>query len=199
MPSVPPWQQTTHYTENMKFTELPLKGAYIIEPSPFKDNRGLFERLFCREEFEKIGHRKEIVQINHSITNKKAAVRGMHFQHPPHAEIKIIKALRGSVFDVIIDIRKNSSTFLKWHSEIISGDNLKMMYVPEGFAHGFQTLEDACELLYLHTALYNKQYEGALRFDDPEINVTWPLPVAELSDRDSKHPLIDESFSGIEI
>jgi len=122
----------------MKFHQTFLKGAYVIEPEPFEDHRGKFSRIFCQEDLKQIGHCKEIVQINHSLTKQKGAIRGMHFQKPPKAEIKIVKCIRGSVFDVIIDLRKKFPTIFKWHGEILSSENMKMMYVPEGFAHRFQ-------------------------------------------------------------
>lgn len=183
----------------MEFFPLLLKGACIIVPETHSDTRGLFARLFCEKDLEPIGHTKRIVQINHSRTVKKGAIRGMHFQYPPKAEIKIIKCIRGSVFDVIIDLRKDSKTFLEWHSEILSYKNMKMMYAPEGFAHGFQTLEDNSELLYFHTEFYDPISEGAVRFDDPRINIQWPLEITDISERDSKHPVLEDDFEGIEL
>ena len=182
----------------MHFTSLPLSGAYIIEPQPFKDKRGLFARIFCKDELKAVGHTKDIVQMNYSLTVEKGAVRGMHFQYPPKAEIKIVKCLRGAVFDVIIDLRRNSPTLLKWHGEILSDENMKMMYIPEGFAHGFQTLKENCELLYLHTEFYSPECEGGVRFDDPKVGIKWPLEVTDISERDKMHPLLSEDFSGIE-
>jgi len=181
----------------MKFVQLPLKDAFIIEAEPFIDSRGLFERIFCKNEFNKINHKKEIVQINHSLTKQKGAIRGMHFQLPPYTEIKIVKCINGMVFDVIIDIRKNSLTFLNWHSEILSKDNMKMLYIPEGFSHGFQTLEENCELLYFHTEFYTPQYEKGLRYNDPLINIKWNLEVTEISDKDKNYPSIDKNFIGV--
>ena len=163
------------------------------------DDRGLFARVFCQNELLNILHGKNIVQINHSLTKQKGAFRGMHSQYPPKAEIKIVKCLRGSVFDVIIDLRKGSPTFLKWHEEILSSENMKMMYIPEGFAHGFQTLEENCELLYLHTEFYSPKHEGGVRYNDPKVGIKWPLEVRDISERDKKHPLLAEDFQGIEI
>tara|TARA_Y100000310_G_C20599890_1_gene772462 strand:+ start:260 stop:808 length:549 start_codon:yes stop_codon:yes gene_type:complete len=174
----------------MKFTELKLKGAYVVEPEPFEDQRGMFARIFCENEFKKIDHSKKLVQINHSLTNRKGAVRGMHYQNPPMAEIKMVKCLRGSVYDVIIDFREGSATFLKWHGEILSNENRRIIYIPEGFAHGFQTLEKNCELLYFHTEFYNPDYEQAIRFDDPRVGIKWPLDVTEISERDKSHPTL---------
>ena len=181
----------------MKFTPLPLSGAYIIEPEPHEDDRGLFARIFCRQELQKIGHNKNIVQINHSRTRQKGALRGMHFQYPPKAEIKMVKCLRGSVFDVIIDLRRNSPALLEWHGEILSAENMKMIYVPEGFAHGFQTLTANCELIYFHTEFYSPEHDGALRYNDPRIAIRWPLEVTDISERDSRHPFVQQDFTGI--
>lgn len=185
--------------EKIKFSSLLLKGAYIIEPLPFIDERGMFARIFCKREFEEKNLMTNFVQINHSLTKKKGSIRGMHFQFPPYAEIKIIKCLKGSVFDVVIDLRKDSPTFLQWHGEILSAENMKAFYVPKGFAHGFQTLEDDCELLYLHSELYTPSGEGAIRYDDPKINIKWPSTPTEISEKDQIHPFIDEKFKGIEI
>jgi dTDP-4-dehydrorhamnose 3,5-epimerase len=181
----------------MKFNELPLQGAYIITTEPFIDNRGMFERVFCKREIASIRHKKEIVQINHSITRKKGSIRGMHYQIPPSTEIKIIKAIKGTVYDVIIDVRRNSPTFLKFHGENISHDNLKSIYIPEGFAHGFQTLEDGCELLYFHTSFYDQQNERSIRYDEPTISINWPLKVADVSDKDRNYPFLNNSFEGV--
>jgi len=181
----------------MKFIETGINGLYCIQLEPILDDRGKFYRIFCINEFEKINHHKEIVQVNQSFTIQKGSIRGMHFQYPPKAEIKIIKCTKGSVFDVAIDLRAKSPTFLKWHGQILSEDNLEMLYVPEGLAHGFQTLEDNTELLYFHTEFYNPQYEGGIRFNDTKININWPLEITNISDRDLNYDLIDENFKGI--
>lgn len=181
----------------MKIIETPLKNAFVLKPEPFEDNRGKFSRIFCRQELQQIGHHKKIVQINHSLTRKKGALRGMHFQHPPKAEIKIVKCLRGSVFDVIIDLRRNSPTLLQWHGEILSAENMKMMYVPEGFAHGFQTLEENTELFYMHTESYSPEHEGGVRYNDPKIGIKWPLEATGVSERDKNHQLLPSGFAGL--
>jgi dTDP-4-dehydrorhamnose 3,5-epimerase len=181
----------------MKIFRTPLQDAFVLEPEPFVDDRGKFSRIFCQQELRQIGHEKPIVQVNHSITRRKGAVRGMHFQFPPKAEIKIVKCLRGSVFDVIIDLRRDSPTFLQWYGEILSAENLKMIYIPEGFAHGFQTLEDNSELLYLHTEFYSPEYEEGVRYDDPRINISWMVEVTDISSRDQSHPLLSGDFEGI--
>ena len=183
----------------MKILQSPIQNAFIIEAKPYVDKRGKFGRIYCQDELKQIGHYKPIVQINHSLTSKSGSIRGMHFQYPPKAEIKIVKCLRGSVFDVIVDLRRDSDTLLQWYGEILSGDNLKMMYVPEGFAHGFQTLEENTELLYLHTEFYSPEHEGGVRYNDPMINIAWPLEVTEISEKDQKYPLLSDEFEGIRI
>ena len=182
----------------MKVIETLLKNAFVLKPEPLEDSRGKFSRIFCRQELPQIGRDKSIVQINQSLTRKKGAIRGMHFQRPPMAEIKMVKCLRGSVFDVIIDLRKGSSTFLKWHGEILSAENMKMIYVSEGFAHGFQTLEEDSELLYFHTEFYSPEHEGGVRFDDPKVGIKWPLEVTDISEKDRSHPLLPSEFAGLD-
>lgn len=183
----------------MIFHPLTLKGAYLIEPEPFSDERGMFFRFYCRKEFHKINHSKEWVQLNHSITNIKGTIRGMHYQKPPFSEIKMVKCIRGSVFDIIIDIRKNSPTFLQWYGAELSESNRLMMYIPEGFAHGFQSLSHDCHLIYHHSEYYEPGVEAGLRYDDPLVSIKWPLPITLLSDRDQEHPLLTNQFKGIEI
>ena len=172
----------------MKFTELPLKGAYVVEPKPFEDQRGMFSRIFCEIEFKEIYHSKKLVQINHSLTNRKGVVRGMHYQNPPMVEIKMVKCLRGSVYDVIIDLRRESDTLLKWHGEILSSKNRCMIYIPDGFAHGFQTLLNDSEVFYLVSHPYAAESEGGVRWDDPAFDIQWPLPISQFSAKDSGYP-----------
>jgi dTDP-4-dehydrorhamnose 3,5-epimerase len=183
----------------MKFLPLPLDGAYLIDAEPFQDTRGLFSRLFCKEAFQEIGHAKEIMQINYSVTKEKGTVRGLHYQKSPYAEMKMVQCLRGRVFDVIVDIRKASSTFLQWHGVELGASPTRMLYVPEGFAHGFQTVEENSELLYFHTACYNPHYESGIRYNDPLLHIQWPLHVEHVSDRDGNHPLLDAMFKGFEV
>jgi dTDP-4-dehydrorhamnose 3,5-epimerase len=181
----------------MEISKTLLKNAYVIQTEPFEDRRGEFSRIFCRKMFQGLGYNKEIVQINRSLTRHKGALRGMHFQYPPRAELKVVLCLRGSVFDVMIDLRQGSSTFLKWHGEVLSEENKKMMYIPEGFAHGFQSMEKNSELLYLHTEFYSPGHESGVRYNDPMINITWPFEVTEVSEKDQKYPLLSEEFEGI--
>ena len=164
-----------------------------------EDHRGFFSRFFCADEFSGQGFDKGIAQINHTLTHQVGAVRGLHFQTPPHAEVKIVSCLQGEIFDVAIDLRRGSKTFLQWHGEILSANNARSLLVPEGFAHGFQALTKDCELIYLHSTPYHKPSESALNVNDPQFSIRWPLPIAELSDRDSSHPFIDANFEGLKI
>jgi len=181
----------------MNFSPLPLQGAYIVESNSYEDHRGKFTRIFCQEELKKIGHSKPIVQINHSLTKEIGSVRGMHYQKPPKAEIKMVQCLKGEVFDVIVDLREDSPTFLKWHGEILSSKNMKMMYIPEGFAHGFQVLESNSELLYFHTEFYNPLYEAGVRYNDPKMNIAWLLKPINISEKDQYYPLVTSLFEGV--
>lgn len=181
----------------MKTRSLPLNDAWIVETNLFQDNRGQFARLFCLNELKSIQPEIFIKQINHSLTVQKGAVRGLHFQNAPMVEDKLIRCLQGNIFDVMVDLRKDSETFLHWHGEILSRDNMKMLYIPKGFAHGFQTLEPNCELLYLHAEFYSPQDESGLRYDDPRLGIQWPLPITEISDRDKNHALLTNDFTGI--
>ena len=130
---------------------------------------------------------------------RTGAVRGMHFQYPPYAETKIVSCLKGEIFDVAVDIRLDSPTFLRWHGEVLSAENRKSLLIPEGFAHGFQTLTDDCELLYLHTAPYTPEAEGALNAQDPRLDITWPCAITEMSDRDRSHPFVGDDFAGVQL
>lgn len=181
----------------MIFNPTSLVGSYVIDLEPRSDERGWFARYYCKEEFEKIGHTKEWLQMNHSFTNKKGSIRGMHFQVQPFREIKMLRCIAGSVYDVIIDLRKDSATFLQWMGVELSAANKKMLYIPEGFAHGFQCLEDDCELIYHHSEFYKPGAEAGIRYNDPLINIKWPLPLTVISSRDEEHPYLTEQFKGI--
>lgn len=183
----------------MKILETKLKGLYVSEVNFIRDKRGSFGRIFCKDELRPILNDKEILQVNISSTKSCGAVRGMHYQNPPHCEMKLVRCLKGKVYDVAIDIRKSSKTFLHWHAEELSEKNRKMMVIPEGFAHGFQALEDDTQLLYLHTNMYYPNYEDGLLYDDPLIDISWPLPVIEVSERDKNHSFLTDKFSGITI
>ncbi len=176
----------------------PLPGLVVIERKPIEDDRGFFCRYYCSEEFREAGLRKPIVQINHTLTRKKGSIRGLHFQYPPYAECRIVNCLRGEVFDVAVDIRKGSPTFLHWHGEILSASNQRSLLIPEGFAHGFQSLIEDCELIYLHSAPFNDRSKGAINIADPGIGIVWAMPITDISDRDLHHPFITDKFNGVE-
>lgn len=179
--------------------DTPLNGLKVIQRNPIGDHRGFLERMFCQEELQSLMCGKDIVQINHTLTAKRGTVRGLHFQYPPHAEIKIVSCLRGEVFDVAVDLRQGSPTFLKWHAEILNASNHRTLFIPEGFAHGFQSLTEDCELLYFHTAAYWPSAEGGLNSQDPKLDIRWPQVVLEMSCRDSAHPLLTDGFSGVTV
>jgi dTDP-4-dehydrorhamnose 3,5-epimerase len=181
----------------MIFTETMLKGGFVIDINPFEDERGWFARTFCKEEFKKIGYVGEWVQLNHSFTKQKGTIRGMHYQMPPFSEIKLVRCIAGAAFDVIVDIRKNSRTFLHWVGVELSAKNKKMIYIPEGFAHGFQAMEDGTELIYHHSVFYKPNVEGGLKYDDPKLNINWPLDAINISERDKNHTLLTNNFIGI--
>ena len=169
---------------------LELEGLQVIERSHNVDDRGFFSRLFCENEFINLGIIDSIKQINHSFTKKKGTIRGMHFQISPYEEIKIVSCLKGKVYDVAVDIRKDSPTYLNWHAEILTANKKTSFVIPKGFAHGFQSLTDNCELIYLHSEFYNRNAENALNAFDPKLDISWPLKVTNISDRDRNHSLI---------
>ncbi len=178
----------------MKFQATPLSGAFLVELEPIRDERGLFARTFCKNEFAEIGHTKEFAQFNYSVSLQKGTLRGMHFQVPPSAEIKLLRCVRGSVFDVIVDIRKESPTFLKWFGAELSAENMLSMYVPEGFAHGFLTLTENAQLIYHHTEFYAPQDYRGIRWNDPSVGIEWPEQPTNLTEKDQNLPLIEEEF-----
>lgn len=174
-------------------------GLKRIVRQRFGDQRGFLSRLFCAEELASAGWKKPVGQINHTYTAQCGTVRGMHYQLPPHAEMKLVSCIRGEVFDVAVDLRSNSPTFLQWYAQTLSEENGHALLIPEGFAHGFQTLTDDCELLYLHTEAYTPQAEAGLRYNDARLGITWPREVTELSGRDQAHPFLTAAFKGIKI
>ncbi len=184
-------------TSRFEIQTTPLSELKVIVRKPLGDSRGYLERMYCIDELSNVFGNRSIVQINHTLTQKKGTVRGMHFQYAPHAEMKLVSCIRGSVFDVAIDLRSDSPTFLQWHSEILSEDNHKTFAIPEGFAHGFQTLTNDCEMLYLHTAVYVQNSEGGLNPNDPRLDIRWALPISEISSRDINHALIADDFKGV--
>ena len=178
-------------------TDLPLAGLKRVQRQRLGDNRGFLARLFCAEELAAAGWVKPIAQVNHTYTASQGTVRGMHFQHLPHAEMKLVSCIRGDVWDVAVDLRAGSPTFLHWYAERLSADNGCALLIPEGFAHGFQTLSNDAELLYCHSAAYVAQAEGGLNPSDSRLGIRWPLPITELSIRDAGHPLITADFEGV--
>jgi dTDP-4-dehydrorhamnose 3,5-epimerase len=183
----------------MKLAETSIPGMFEATTDIRRDHRGQFARLFCRDELTEAQRGRPIVQINQSRTASVGAIRGLHFQRAPMAEGKWVRCLKGRVFDVAVDLRRGSYSFLKWHAIELDAERMNAVFIPEGCAHGFQVLEPESELLYLHTESYSAAHEGGLRFDDPRIGVRWPLTVTELSDRDRQHPLIEAHFKGIEL
>ena len=182
---------------NIRMT--PVEGAVVVENRPYTDHRGAFSRLFCERTLAEVIGERHIVQINHSRTSAVGAVRGMHFQHAPHAEMKMVRCIRGRVWDVVVDLRAGSPTFLKWHAEELCPKTSRMLVIPEGCAHGFQVLEAESELLYLHTAFYSPAAEGAICYNDPLLAISWPLPVTDLSERDKNHALLSNDFAGLDV
>lgn len=173
----------------MQKTALSIPGLYVLQFSAFEDNRGKFTRIFCARELAEIGIEKPIAQINHSASKAVGTLRGMHFQNKPNAETKIVQCVRGKCFDVAVDLRQDSSTYLQWHGEYLDVNDDKAFVIPEGFAHGFLTLEPDTELMYFCTEYYTPEAEGGVRYDDPTIGIEWPGKVEVVSDKDLGHPL----------
>lgn len=181
----------------MTFTPIRLDGAFEVDLHPFQDERGWFARSYCKKEFKAVGFDKEWLQLNHSVTYERGSIRGMHFQYPPFREIKLVRCIAGAVFDVIVDLRRGSKTFLQWHGVELSANNKKMLYIPEGFAHGFQVLEVNSGLIYHHSEYYTPEAEGGFRYDDAAFCIAWPEPVTRISGRDSGYAAVDQTFKGI--
>jgi dTDP-4-dehydrorhamnose 3,5-epimerase len=181
----------------MQFIESYLKGLFTIELLSLNDERGFFARTFCKEKFSEIGFNEEFVQFNHSFNSLKGTIRGMHYQKAPFSETKLIRCVQGSVYDVAIDLRKDSPTYLKYFGVELSAQNLNCILIPHGFAHGFQTLEDNTSLIYHHTNFYTPNTEGGILFNDPIINIQWEYPPRNVSQRDLNHPLINNNFQAL--
>lgn len=177
----------------MKFTETGLSGSFVVDMDPMKDHRGYFGRAYCAKEFEAQGISVKVVQANMSGTIKKGTVRGLHYQVPPASEPKFIRCVRGAIYDVIVDMRPESPTFLQHFAVELTADNHKAIYVPDMFAHGHQALSDDVEIFYLVGEFYTPGCERGVRFDDPAIGIEWPLPVSVVSDKDGAWPLLDVS------
>jgi dTDP-4-dehydrorhamnose 3,5-epimerase len=175
-------------------TDLPLVGLKLIERQHLGDSRGFLSRLFCAEELAATGWHKPIAQINLTYTAQCGTLRGMHYQQPPYAEMKLVTCIQGEVWDVAVDLRSVSPTFLHWHAEILSADNNRALLIPEGFAHGFQTLTNDVKLLYCHSTAYNPNAEAGLNARDPSLAIDWPRTIKEQSMRDKSHPFISKEF-----
>jgi dTDP-4-dehydrorhamnose 3,5-epimerase len=175
----------------------PIDGVFTLTGWSVSDERGNLSRIFCRQEMAAVIEDRQIVQVNQSKTRSKGAVRGFHFQNPPYAEMKLIRCIKGAVWDVAIDLRQGSSTFLHWFAQELTPENGKMMVIPEGCAHGFQALAADSELLYLHTAYYTPSAEAGVNVLENKLGVMWPLPIEDLSQRDSQHPWLSDDFKGI--
>jgi dTDP-4-dehydrorhamnose 3,5-epimerase len=177
----------------MIFQEMRLPGAFIIEPEPLADQRGFFARTWCRREFSERGLSPDLVQCNISSNARKGTLRGMHFQVAPHAEVKLVRCTRGAIYDVIIDLRPSSPTYLQWIAVELSALDYRQLYIPEGFAHGFQTLVDDSDVFYQMSEFYHSESARGVRWDDPAFGITWPLEVTAISTRDQNYPLLEAS------
>ncbi len=178
----------------MRFTSTPLEGAYLIDLEKREDDRGFFARLFCTKEFENNGLESNFIQANNSHSVHQGTLRGLHYQLDPKAETKLVRCIKGSFYDVILDLRPKSKTFGCSYGAVLSASNRTMMYVPKGFAHGFLTLEDDSEVLYLVSESYSKELERGIRWNDPQFSITWPSAPQIVSDRDLSHPDFNSAY-----
>jgi dTDP-4-dehydrorhamnose 3,5-epimerase len=175
----------------MRFRPARLEGAFVVEPEPHEDERGFFARIWDATEFAAQGLDPGVAQISISCNRRAGTLRGLHFQYPPHQETKLVRATKGALFDVIVDLRKNSPTYLQWEGFELTDRNRLQLYIPKGFAHGFETLVDETEVLYLISAPFAPAAYGGLRYDDPALNIAWPLPVSVIAERDRNFPDFD--------
>ena len=183
----------------MKFHSTPLEGAYLIELDRRGDDRGFFARFFCEREFSDQGLETRFVQVNTSLSAKVGTLRGLHYQLPPSSEVKVVRAIKGALWDVIVDLRAGSPTFGKWFGAELNDDNRLMMYVPRGFGHGLITLTDNVEAFYLVSAFYAPQCERGLRWNDPALAINWPIQPVEISEKDAIWPELDQEFHSTEL
>lgn len=181
----------------MEFVETGLAGLFIIKHKKLEDDRGFFTRTYCKNLFKEISFDKTFVQFNHSYNREKGTLRGMHFQTKPFREVKLIRCVQGAVIDVAVDLREGSNTFLQSYAVELTQDNLISVLIPEGFAHGFQTLKDHTSLIYNHTEFYEPGYDAGVRYNDPALEINWPLPIKNLSQKDQEFKLINEEFKGL--
>ena len=184
-------------SQHFQVRDTPLFGLRVLERSPIIDDRGFLERLYELKEFDPFIGKTRIAQVNRSSTTRRGTVRGLHYQAPPYAEAKLVICLRGEVFDVAVDVRNGSPTFLHWHGEVLREGGYSTLVIPEGFAHGFQTLSDNCELLYLHTAVHAPSSEGGINPQDPRIAISWPQPISLMSPRDASQAMLTDNYTGL--
>lgn len=178
----------------MKFIETKLKGAYVIELEKREDDRGFFARSFCMDEYAKLGLSNKVMQINNSLNKYKGTLRGMHYQISPKQEDKIVRCIKGAIYDVIIDLRPDSDTFCDWFGIELSETNRKSLFVPKGCAHGYISLADDSEILYLVTENYSPEFERGIRWNDPKFDIKWPIKPNEISEKDNAHPFFDPNY-----
>ena len=183
----------------LTITKTPFSGLCVVETDAFLDHRGAFARWFCEGEMKEILGNRRIKNVNFSRTVKKGSIRGMHFQKPPYAEMKMVRCIRGRIQDVVVDIRKDSPTYLQHYAVELSAENMKLFVIPEGFAHGFQSLEDNSEIMYLVTEFYSPEAEAGLRFSDPTLAIDWPLEITDTSAKDVAHPLVANGFEPLDV
>jgi dTDP-4-dehydrorhamnose 3,5-epimerase len=183
----------------MRFRKTKIAGLYLIDLTPFEDQRGSFSRIFCKKEFSAAGLVTEFVQTNHSITRQGGSIRGLHYQRSPHMEVKLITCLSGAVWDVVVDLREKSPTYLQHLGVQLSEANRLMIYIPQGCAHGFQTMKDHSSLIYQHSAYYHPESENGLKYNDPALGIQWPMDVTNISLKDENYPLIDDKFERIAV
>jgi dTDP-4-dehydrorhamnose 3,5-epimerase len=181
----------------VNFLPTPLAGAYVLEQTALRDERGYFARVFCGREFAERGLCTRFVQTNHSLSLRRGTIRGLHYQLEPAAEVKLFRCIRGAVQDVMVDLRQGSPTFLRWHAEVLTEDNLKMVYVPAGFAHGFQALADGSAVTYQSSSYYSPGCERGVRYDDPLLGIAWQVPEVIVSPKDLAWPGLDARFLGV--
>lgn len=186
-------------TGRFEIAETALAGVRVLQLRPMTDERGWFERVYCSTDLADLIGGRQIVQVNRSRTRSSATVRGLHYQVPPFAEAKIVTCLQGTIYDIALDLRRNSPTFMRWHGETLSAENHRSLFIPEGFAHGFQTTVDDCEVLYLTTAAHDVAAERGVNPLDLRAAIVWPLAVEHLSERDRTRPPLDPEFDGIDL
>jgi dTDP-4-dehydrorhamnose 3,5-epimerase len=180
----------------MIFTQTPLAGPYLIDPERIMDERGFFARTWCHNEFERHGLEPRLVQCNISFNVRRGTIRGMHYQAKPHEEIKLVRCTQGAIYDVIVDVRPESPTYLRWFAEELTAENRRMFYIPGGFAHGFQTLSDGAEVSYQMSDFFQPQSSRGIRYDDPALGIAWSLDVSVISAKDQSYPFL-ESGRGV--